>query len=221
MFLHIENKIFRDRKDAGEQLGRFLKNEYRNNNVLVLGIPRGGLEVAYYVAKELHSDLSVLISKKLPYPGQDELAVGAVAEDGSNYISKLGTRLDAKTISVIISIQLDEIKRRVRQYRNNESLPDMTNRVVILTDDGIATGATMVPAIKLCKERKAKSVIVAVPVSGLQPVPELEELADKVIVLERPEFFYAVGQVYEKFDQLTDKEVNLLLERYKIEKKER
>jgi putative phosphoribosyl transferase len=176
------------------------------------------LEVAYYVAKELNADLSVLISKKLPYPGQEELAVGAVAEDGSNYVSQLGFRLDHKTISVIISIQLDEIKRRVKQYRNNEPLPDMTNRIVIIVDDGIATGATIVPALKLCRDRNAKSVIVAVPVSGMQPVPELEELADKIIVLERPDFFYAVGQVYEEFNQLTDKEVTFLLEKYKSER---
>jgi putative phosphoribosyl transferase len=218
MFLHIENKIFRNRQDAGEQLGKLLKEEYKDKNVLILGIPRGGLEVAYYVAKELNADLSVLISKKLPYPGQEELAVGAVAEDGSNYVSQLGFRLDHKTISVIISIQLDEIKRRVKQYRNNEPLPDMTNRIVIIVDDGIATGATIVPALKLCKDRNAKSVIVAVPVSGMQPVPELEELADKIIVLERPDFFYAVGQVYEEFNQLTDKEVTFLLEKYKSER---
>jgi putative phosphoribosyl transferase len=215
MFLHIENKIFRDRKDAGEQLGTFLKKEYKDKNVLVLGIPRGGLQVAYYVAKELNSDLSVIISKKLPYPGQEELAVGAVAEDGSVFISEIGSRLDSKTISVIISIQLDEIKRRIEQYRNNSPLPDMANRIVIIVDDGIATGATIVPAIKLCKERKAKKIVVAVPVSGLKPVPQLQELADEVIILERPEFFYAVGQVYEEFDQLKDKEVTRLLEDYK------
>jgi predicted phosphoribosyltransferase len=218
MFLHIENKIFRDRKDAGEQLGKVLKEEYFGKDVLVLGIPRGGLQVAYYVAKELNCELSVLISKKLPYPGQEELAVGAVAEDGSNFVSRLASRLDSKTISAIITTQMSEIKRRVKQYRNNRPLPEMLNRIVIIVDDGIATGSTIVPALKLCKERKAKSVVVAVPVSGLQPVPELQKLADKIVVLERPEFFYAVGQVYEEFNQLTDKEVTTILEKYNAER---
>jgi putative phosphoribosyl transferase len=219
MFLHIENKIFRDRKDAGEQLGKYLKDEYKDKNILVLGIPRGGVEVAYYVAKELNADLSVMVSKKLPYPGQEELAFGAVAEDGSVFISKIGNRLDPKTISVIISIQLDEIKRRVKQYRNNEPLPDMIHKTVMIVDDGVATGATIVPAIKFCKERKAKKIIVAVPVSGLRPVSELEELADEIVVLEKPEFFYAVGQVYDEFNQLSDKQVSQLLEQYRANRK--
>src|SRR6185312_10666012 len=208
------DEVFADRRDAGIRLGRLLENEYKNKNVLVLGIPRGGVEVAYYVAELLNADLSAIVSKKLPLPEQEEVAFGAVTEDGSVYLSPLADELNKETISRIVKEQIFEIKRRIKEYRAGKPLPDITNRIVIIVDDGIATGSTIVPALKLCRGKKAAKIIVAAPVSGKRYVPEIDELADEVRVLEVPSGFFAVGQVYRDFHGLTDNEVIDLLDSF-------
>lgn len=205
-------KIFADRRDAGIQLAKLLEKDYKNKNVLVFGIPRGGVEVAYHVAKRLNGELSLIISKKLPYPGQPELACGAVAEDGSVYLSALGKRLDKSVIDGIVEDRMDEIQKYIDTYRNGEPLPEIKGRIVIIVDDGIATGSTMVPALKLCRARKAAKVIIASPVSGTRYSNEIDENADEVRVLEVPDNYYAVGQVYEDFHACTDTEVISFLE---------
>lgn len=210
-----DNRIFLNRKDAGIQLGRKLEKEYKDRNVLVLGIPRGGVEIGYYVAKALNGELSVLVAKKLPFPGQEELAFGAITEDGSVYLSPLGQRIDPGTADRIAEKQLEEIHRRIEKYRDGHDLPDMTNRIVLIVDDGIATGSTIVPALKLCRKRKAAKIVVASPVSGKNFVKEIYDLADEIVILEKPEDFYAVGQVYEDFHGMEDEEVMELLETYK------
>lgn len=206
-----QGKVFIDRRDAGFEVGKLLKAEYKDRNVLVMGIPRGGVEVACEVAKVLHGQLSVLITKKLPHPNQPELAIGAVAEDGSIYITAHGSRLGEETIKRIVDEQLEEIRSRVQRFRNGKPLPDMQGRTVILVDDGIATGSTIVPAIRLCKNKGAAEVVVASPVSGQNYVSDISLLADEIVIVEQPEEFYAVGQVYEDFHSLSDEEVITLL----------
>lgn len=214
----MRTKIFKNRKDAGQKLGGLIKQECNEQNLLVLGIPRGGVEVAFYVAQALNAELSVLVSKKLPFPGQEELAFGAVSEGSQVFVSGLGKHLDPETISEVMDAQLDEVDRRVILYRKGKQIPDMKDRIVILVDDGIATGATFVPAIKYCKSKGAKKVVVASPVSGTKPVNEMYHLADDVIILEKPEYFFAVGQFYQDFTNLNDQQVMDFLKRYELHK---
>lgn len=207
-------RIFADRHHAGMELGKLLEVEYKDRHAIVLGIPRGGVEVAYYVAEKLNGDLSVLISKKLPFPGHEELAFGAVSEEGYVYLSMLSKHLDKRTIDTIIEAQLREIEERVRKYRHDKPLPVMLNRLVILVDDGIATGATLVPALQLCKDKGAAKIVVASPISGDSYASEIATLADEIKIVEQPDNFFAVGQAYENFPGLTDEQVNNLLEKF-------
>jgi putative phosphoribosyl transferase len=210
-----EERIFVDRAHAGIELGKLLEPLYAHKNPLILAIPRGGVVVAYEVTKLLGSELSVVITKKLPHPLQEELAIGACAEDGSVFLTSLAKNLDPETVQDIVKAQKKEIESRIQRFRRGRPLPTMTNRVTILVDDGIATGSTIVPAIKLCKARQAAKVIVAAPVSGERYVSEINSLADEVIIVEKPVDFHAVGQVYDDFHHLSDEEVtDLLLDDY-------
>lgn len=202
---------FKDRADAGKELAAILEPKYKDTNPLILGVPRGGVEVAYYVAKQLHAELSLVISKKLPFPGNEEYGFGAVSEDYSVYISPHGQgSLAPKAINLIIEGQIDEIKRRVEKYRNGKPLPDMKGRTVIIVDDGIATGVTLVPVIKLCRKKEAGKIVIAAPVSGTTFDAHLHE-ADDIVIVVQPERFYAVGQVYETFGDFDDRQLMDLL----------
>ena len=199
--------MFKDRTDAGEKLAQALEN-YRDENVLVLAIPRGGVEIGYRVAAHLNAELSLLISRKLPYPYNPEAGFGAVAEDGSTFINEYAARgLSEELIESIKDEQIREIKRRIEVLRNGEPLPDMKDRTVILTDDGLAMGSTMNAAIKLCKNRGAGKTVVAVPVAGREVVNRIGNLVDDIIVLDMPPFFQAVAQVYENWYDVSDNEV--------------
>jgi putative phosphoribosyl transferase len=204
--------FFWNRRDAGVKLGKILEHEYRDKNALVLGIPRGGIEVAYEVALILNATLSVVITKKLPHPLQEELAIGAAAEDGSVFLTSLGHGWDPALIRDIVNKQLKEIQSRVERFRRGKPLPDMRGRTVIIVDDGIATGSTIVPAIKLCKSRKAFQVIVACPVSGRKYVYDINSLADRVIIALQPPELSSVGEVYRDFKNLDDRDVIRLLD---------
>jgi len=210
MFEKQEN-IFKDRKDAGEQLGKFLEAKYKNQNPLIIGIPRGGVEVAYYVAKQLNAELSLVISKKLPLPAQKEYGIGAIAEEDSVYIGPSAKGLVSdKLIDEIIKEQKEEVIRRINKYRHGKPLPTMEGRVVILVDDGIATGVTLVPIVELCIRRKAAKVVIAAPVSGSRFDENLYK-ADEIEIIVKPYSFYAVGQVYEKFGDFDDDDLLELL----------
>jgi predicted phosphoribosyltransferase len=207
-----EEKIFADRREAGFEVGKLLENKYKNKNALVLGIPRGGIAVAYEVAKVLNAELSVVITKKLPHPLHEEFAIGAAAEDGSVFLTSAALNLNNITVRRIVSAQSEEIKGRIQRFRKGNLLPEMVNRIVVIADDGIATGSTIVPAIKLCKNRKTARIVVAAPVSGADYVSEVNSLADDVVIAEQPRNFYAVGQVYDDFHSVSDEEVISLLE---------
>ncbi|MGX5852133.1 phosphoribosyltransferase [Dyadobacter jiangsuensis] len=199
--------IFADRKDAGLQLGHFLRARYKGSDPLVMGIARGGVEVAYYVAQCLETDLNMVISRKLPVPGCPEVGFGAIAEDLSVYIAPRFRRsLEPETIGEIIDEQTDEVNRRIGVYKGGKPLPDLRGRTVIIVDDGIATGVTLVPVLRLCRSRGADRVIVAVPVAGNNYDALLND-ADAMEILVMPEWFYAVGQVYASFRDLTDDEL--------------
>lgn|SRR5690606_19771081 len=202
-----EEKVFKDRWHAGRVLGKALEPLYKHKNPLVLGIPRGGILVASEVARVLEAELSVIITKKLPHPMQEELAIGACAEDGSVFLTSLARGVDADMVRRIVARQHDEIQKRIQRFRKGQPLPVMEGRTVIVVDDGIATGSTLVPALKLCRAKNASEVVVASPVSGKRYVSEIDDLADHVVVLVKPDDYLAVGQVYEDFHPLSTEEV--------------
>jgi len=199
--------MFQDRKEAGQKLARAL-GKYRNKEVLVLAIPKGGVEVAFEVAKYLNADFSMLISRKLPFPDNPEAGFGAISEDGSTFIIKEAPQwLPEKTIRQIEKEQLAEIKRRIKVLRENKHLPKISDRIIILIDDGLAMGSTMQASIMLCRKKKAKKIVVAVPVAGKVVAEEIKKLVDELVVLEQPEHFGAVAQVYENWYDVSDEEV--------------
>ncbi|WP_292485796.1 phosphoribosyltransferase [Methanohalobium sp.] len=199
--------MFKDRTDAGKQLAKSLE-KYLDEDVLILAIPRGGVEIGYQVANYLDAELSLLISRKLPFPYNPEAGFGAVTEDGSSFINEIAAReLSEEMIEQIKKEQVDEIKRRIEILRNGESLPDMKGRTVIITDDGLAMGSTMRASVKLCKNKGAGKIVVAVPVAGKQVADMINKVVDDIIVLDIPPFFHAVAQVYENWYDVSDYEV--------------
>ena len=213
--------MFEHRKDAGEKLAKALEKYLprrqagKNKKALVLAIPRGGVEVGYQAAKYLNADFSLLISRKLPFPDNPESGFGAVAEDGSTFILKDASAwLSEKEINKIKKEQIGEIKRRIKALRKGRPLPKISGRIVILIDDGLAMGSTMRAAIALCKKKKAKKIIVAVPVSGRDVAQEIGKIVDEIIVLEKPDFFQAVAQVYKNWYDVSDEEVIEIMKKW-------
>lgn len=198
--------IFKDRKDAAIQLAHALE-KYKGQNVLVLGIPRGGAETAWYIANHLGAEMSLLISRKLGHPHDPEYAIGAIAEDGSTwYNPDAVSGVSKEAIEAVKAEQQQEIQRRIQMLREGKPLPELRDRIVILADDGIATGATIFAAIAMCRKKGAAKVVVAAPGCARDKQMELEDLADDVVILETPSPFYAVSQLYESFFNLTDEE---------------
>jgi putative phosphoribosyl transferase len=211
--------MFKNRKDAGEKLAKALQH-YKGERLIVLAIPKGGVEIGYQVAKFLNSDFSTIISRKLPYPDNPEAGFGAITEDGSIFILDYAARgLSKYEIDRIIKEQKQEISRRIAILRGGKPLPDIAGKTVILVDDGIAMGSTMRAAISLCKNKKAKKIIVASPVAGSSTADELAEFVDDVIILEQPIFFRAVAQVYKNWYDVSDEEVIQIMNKWQKEKK--
>lgn len=199
--------MFNDRKDAGEKLARALE-KYKGKDVLVLAIPRGGVEVGSEVARALGAEFSIIVARKLPFPDEPEAGFGAIAEDGSTVILEgLGGLLPEETIEKIKKEQIKEIGRRVKALRGGRPLPKIRGRTVILVDDGLAMGSTMQAAVMLCRNQGAKKIIVAVPVAGREAADRIKRLADETVVLEMPPFFHAVAQAYRHWHDVTDEEV--------------
>jgi putative phosphoribosyl transferase len=181
--------MFKDRKDAGLQLGKALL-KFKADKPLIIGIPRGGLETAYYVAHELQAEMIPVISRKLGYPHNPEFAMGALAEDGSLYLSPLARqRVSKDDINQAMEWEREEIKRRVALLRPTTPIPTMKGRTVIVVDDGIATGATLFATLKLCQKHQPKKLIVAAPNGASETINKLNYEADEVIVLEVPQDF--------------------------------
>jgi putative phosphoribosyl transferase len=211
--------MFRDRQDAGRQLARALERYRGTPGLLVLAIPRGGVEVGYEVAKYLGADFGLIICRKLPYPFNPESGFGAIAEDGTVYINpRASIPMSEEEVLAIIRQQQEEIARRIRVLRGGRPLPPLEGRTVILVDDGIAMGSTMHAALEMCRKAGAARVVVAVPVAGPYSVAEFSRLADDLVVLESPPNFHAVAQVYERWYDVSDEEVLEIMARWRQER---
>src|SRR5438445_3902544 len=207
-------RAFPDRIEAGRLLAEELEKYADRDDVIVLGLPRGGVPVANEVAKHLHAPLDVFIVGKLGVPGFEELAAGAIASGGVRVLNEDVMRAIPhadEAINAITARETAELERREQIYREGRPPPELRDRIVILVDDGLATGATMRAAVKALRERGAAKIVVAVPVGPPDTRHELEERADETICLSTPEFFQAVGQYYEDFSQTSDEDVRELL----------
>jgi putative phosphoribosyl transferase len=206
---------FEDRKQAGEQLAEKLTEYKVKDNVLVIAIPRGGIELAVPVAKKLNTRLDVFVTRKIGAPDNEEYAIGALSETGEVYLKESDKeRYSEEEINKVIEKEKKEAKKRVEKYRGHE-LPSLKDKIVILVDDGLATGSTMLVAVQAIKEQSPETIVVAVPVSPPDSVKKLEYEADEVIVLNVSNMFFAVGQFYKNFPQTTDEKVAELMKEYK------
>lgn len=208
--------MFRDREDAAYQLVKCLKGRHLHNP-LVLAIPRGGVVTGAVLARELGAELDVVLSRKLRAPFQPELAIGAVAEDGIIYINERVQAALNLTQDYLIRERmqrLDEIARRKRMFRAVRPAASVAGRTVIITDDGLATGSTMIAAIRTVKAQGPKDLIVAIPVAPPERLEEVRLLCDQVVCLLAPEAFEAVGQFYEDFSVVEDEQVVELLREF-------
>jgi predicted phosphoribosyltransferase len=209
-------RAFANRTEAGRLLAEKLVNYAGRADVIVLGLPRGGVPVAFEVAQRLGASLDVFIVRKLGVPGFEELAAGAIASGGVRVLNEDVMRAIPhadQAINAITARETAELERREQIYREGRPPPELRDRIVILVDDGLATGATMRAAVKALRERGAAKIVVAVPVGPPDTCHELEERADETICLSTPEFFQAVGQYYEDFSQTSDEDVRALLRR--------
>jgi len=201
--------MFLDRMDAGEKLADSLY-KFKDEDVIVLAVPRGGLAIAYDTIKRFGLKWDLIIPRKIGAPHNKEFAIGAVSVDGSYFLNKeyvkmLGISQDY--IEKEVLEQISEIKRRMKEYRGKDTFPEVKDKTVIIIDDGIATGFTILAVIKAVKKQGAKKIILAIPVGPRETIEEFKEIVDEVICLYIPEKFYAVGSYYENFEQVTDAEV--------------
>lgn len=206
---------FEDRTEAGRRLAESLAGFADRPDVLVLALPRGGVPVAFEVAQALRAPLDIFVVRKLGTPGNEELAMGAIASGGIRVLNEsvVGTLgIPADLIDEVAERELEELKRRERVYRKGRAAFEVRGRTVILIDDGIATGSTMRAAIKALKPIAGR-LVVAVPTVAYETAAELRLEVDELVALMTPTNFYAVGQWYEDFSQTTDSEVTELLER--------
>jgi len=207
-------RAFPNRTEAGRLLAEKLEKYAGRDDVIVLGLPRGGVPVAYEVAKRLGAPLDVFIVRKLGVPGFEELAAGAIASGGVRVLNEDVVRAiphSEEAIEAVTTRETAELERREQIYREGRPAPELRNRVVILVDDGLATGATMRAAVKALRQSSAAKIIVAVPVGPPDTCREIEEQADETICLSTPAFFQAVGQYYDDFSQTSDEDVRELL----------
>lgn len=204
---------FQDRREAGRRLGEGLK-KYKLKSPIVLAIPRGGVVVGYEVAKILKAPLDVIIARKIGVPSQPELGMGAVAEGGVKILDKdiiEQMRIPIGSVNEVIVKEKAEIKRRRGLYRGNKSMANIENRVVILVDDGLATGVSARAAIRSLRKLKPKKIIFASPVCARESAENMRSLVDGLFCLLTPSGFDSVGTWYQNFEQVTDDEVKRLL----------
>lgn len=206
---------FANRREAGKELARKLSNYKGRADVIVLALPRGGVPVAYEVALELHSPLDVSLVRKLGLPGREELAIGAIASGGiqilnQDLIDAVG--LNPTMIDLVMKQESRELQRREEQYRGDRPAPDLHDRTVILIDDGLATGASMLAAVHGVRAQSPAQIVVAVPAAAPQAIQLIQPEVHEVVSVIAPDPFEGVGKWYQDFSQTTDEEVKSLLE---------
>jgi predicted phosphoribosyltransferase len=207
--------LFRDRLDAGRRLAEKLSRYAGKPDVVVLALPRGGVPVAAEVARALDAPLDVFLVRKLGFPGQEELAMGAIASGGSRVLNTSLLRrlhVSPEIIDAVAMRERHELDRREREYRGSHPLLPVRGRTVILVDDGLATGASMHAAVAALRTQEPARIVVAVPVGAPSTCEDLRQIADEIVCAETPEPFAAVGQWYDDFSQTTDEEVRQLLD---------
>jgi len=206
--------LFRDRSEAGRQLADELGRYAGRDDVVVLALPRGGVPVGYEVARALGAPLDVFLVRKLGAPGREEFAMGAIASGGVRVLNEeavYGLRIPPEVIERVAEQERRELERREREYRDDRPTPDVRGKVVILVDDGLATGTTMRAAVAALRRSDPGRIVVAVPVGSPETCAELSTEADEAVCLREPDPFYSVGAWYEDFTQTTDEEVRALL----------
>jgi putative phosphoribosyl transferase len=209
-------QLFADRADAGRRLADALAEYVEHPDVVVLALPRGGVPVGYEVARRLRAPLDVYLVRKLGVPGHEELAMGALASDGTcvvddDLMAALG--IDETELEAVIQREMGELRRRESAYREASPKLDLRGKIVIVVDDGLATGATMRAAAMALRAHDPAAIVVAVPVAAPRTAASLQRVADRVVCVYTPEPFHAVGLYYQNFEQTTDDEVRALLSR--------
>lgn len=207
---------FKDRQAAGKELAERLQAEEVFTDGLVLGLPRGGVPVAYEVSQALRLPLDVLVVRKVGVPGHEELAMGAIGTGGASVINQqivAGLGLTQEDVDLVVDREAVELLRRERTYRGARLPPIIQGRAVLLVDDGLATGASMRVAVQVLRQRRPSRIVVAVPVAPPETCAALAEVADEVVCARAPEPFVAVGRWYQDFEQVEDEDVLVLLER--------
>ncbi len=208
--------VFQDRREAGRILAKELSSFKGQDDVIILGIPRGGVVVGREIAQALNVPLDVYITRKIGAPHNPELAIGAVASDGTLILDyQLAKRLGVSQdyIDAESERQRREIERRITEYRGKLPAPELKGKVVILADDGVATGATTLASIRAIRTQEPDQLILAVPVGPRDTIESLKREVDQLFCLHAPEIFWAVGAFYSIFDQTSDEEVKALLQR--------
>jgi putative phosphoribosyl transferase len=207
---------FRNRTEAGQLLAEQLRPYENRGDTIILALPRGGVPVGFEIAQKLGLSLDVFVVRKLGVPGQRELAMGAIASGGVRVLNEEVLRampFAAAKVAEITAQESREVERRERDYRQGRPAPDLSERIVILVDDGLATGATMLAAIAALRQKEPAKIVVAVPVCPPETLDEIERAADETVILFVPDWFRGVGQFYEDFAQVSDEAVRLLLAR--------
>jgi putative phosphoribosyl transferase len=214
-------QLFADRSDAGRQLAAALGSYAQNPSVVVLALPRGGVPVGYEVARQLRVPLDVYVVRKLGVPGHEELAMGAIAGDGTcvideDLVTSLG--VDEESLEQVVQRELVELRRREAAYRDVSLQAEVEDKIVILIDDGMATGATMRAAAMALRARNPAAIVIGVPVAAPRTCASLQRVVDAVVCAYTPEPFHAVGLYYQNFEQTGDDEVRAFLARAEAER---
>ena len=207
--------LFKNQISAGEKLAKNL-GKYKNKDAIILAIPRGGVATGYGLAKKLNLPLDIIVTRKIGAPNNPELAIGAVGETkGSLWLNERlieNLKVSQDYLDSEVKVQKLEIKRREKIYRQAKKALDLKAKIVVLVDDGLATGATMIAAIREIRNMEPEKIVVAVPVAPPDTIENLKKEADEVICLQAPSLFFAVGQWYENFKQYSDREVIKLIQ---------
>jgi putative phosphoribosyl transferase len=211
---------FANRREAGAELASKLRQYAGRSDVIVLALPRGGVPVAFEVAEALDAPLDIFLVRKLGTPGHPELAMGAIASGGVRVLNKDVVQwygISAPAIEAVAEEEQRELERREREYRQGRALLDLHNRIVILIDDGLATGSTMKAAVQAVRQHRPARVVVAVPVGAASTCEEFADVTDETVCARTPEPFSAVGLWYRDFSQTTDEEVRALLHEHAVQ----